>query len=105
MKEYTSTSDLVKRLQQGGDEAAVRKLVERFGHRILAAAYLLCHDHGEAQDLMIETMQRAVRAISTFRGDSSLFSWLYGILFNLNRMAWRKKARSRIIYTDSLNIS
>lgn len=51
---------------------------------------------------MIETLQRAVRAIGGFRETSSLFSWLYGILFNLNRMAWRKRARSRVIYTDTL---
>jgi len=95
-------NELVRRLKDGGDEAAVNLLVERYGPRLLSAATLLCGNAADAQDLMIETLQRAVRAIGGFRETSSLFSWLYGILFNLNRMAWRKRARSRVIYTDTL---
>ena len=95
-------NELVRRLKDGGDEAAVNLLVERYGPRLLSAATLLCGNAADAQDLMIETLQRAVRAIGGFRETSSLFSWHYGILFNLNRMAWRKRARSRVIYTDTL---
>ncbi len=51
---------------------------------------------------MIETLQRAVRSISGFRNTCSLFSWLYGILFNLNRMVWRKRFRSRLTYVEEL---
>ncbi len=95
-------NDLVRRLKQGGDEKAVSLLVERYGPRLLTAATLLCGNPTDAQDLMIETLQKAVRAIDGFRESSSFFSWLYGILFNLNRMAWRKRSRSRVVYTDEL---
>lgn len=102
MKNSLSTSDLVKRLKRGDDEAAVTQMVERFGGRLLSAALLMCDNYADAQDLAMETLQRGVRNIATFREGSSLFSWLYGILFNLNRMAWRKRSRSRVIYTDEL---
>jgi len=103
MKSSSSTvNELVRRLKQGGDEATVSLLVERYAPRLLTAATLLCGNPTDAQDLMIETLQHAVRAVNGFRETSSFFSWLYGILFNLNRAAWRKRSRSRLVYTDEL---
>jgi len=102
MKSSSAMNELVHRLKQGGDEKTVGLLVERYGPRLLTAATLLCGNRTDAQDLMIETLQRAVRAINKFQESSSFFSWLYGILFNLNRMAWRKRVRSRVTYTDEL---
>ena len=102
MQSSSAMNELVRRLKQGGDEKTVSLLVERYGPRLLSAASLLCGNRTDAQDLMIETLQRAVRSINRFQESSSFFSWLYGILFNLNRMAWRKRARSRLTYTDEL---
>lgn len=102
MKPTSATNDLVRRLKQGGDEMAVNLLVERYERRLLTAATLLCGNPTDAQDLMIETFQHAVRGINRFHETSSFFSWLYGILFNLNRMVWRKRSRSRLTYTDEL---
>jgi len=103
VKTTRAIQDLVRRLQQREvDCKAVNLLVEQYGPRLLRAAALLSGNETDAQDLMIETLQRAVRAVHTFKGSSSFFSWLYGILFNLNRMAWRKRSRSRVTYTDEL---
>lgn len=102
MRPSESKHEMIRRLKKGGDEEAARLLVQRYGPRLLAAATLLCGNPDDAQDLMIETLQRAVRGIGGFRERSSLFSWLYGILFNLSRMMWRKRSRSRLIYTDTL---
>ena len=102
MKSTSATNELVRRLKQGGDEEAVSLLVERYGRRILTAATLLCGNPTDAQDLMIETLLHAVRGINGFHENSSFFSWLYGILLNLNRMVWRKRSRSRLTYTDEL---
>lgn len=103
MKSRISSDDsLVVRLRAGGDEEAVRRLVEQYGSRLLSAAALLCGNPADAEDLMVETLRRIVRDIGRFRGASSLFSWLYGILFNLNRMLLRSRSRSRLIYMDTL---
>ena len=69
-------NELVHRLKQGGDEETVSLLVERYGPRLLAAATLLCGNTTDAQDLMIDTLQHAVRAIKGFQETSSFFSWL-----------------------------
>lgn len=102
MDPTNSSKDLVRRLKEVGDEESVRMLIEQYGARLLAAAVLLCGNHADAQDLMVETFQMAVRDIAKFGGRSSLFSWLYGILLNLIRMLWRKRSRSRIDYVEEL---
>lgn len=94
--------DLMLRLRRGTDEDAVRILVEQYGQRLLSAAVVLCGNHADAEELMVETLRRAVAEIGSFRETSSLFSWMYGILFNLRRMLWRKRASSRVAYTDVL---
>jgi len=102
MKSSSATRELVRRLKEGGDDETVRLLVERYGPRLLSAATLICGNATDAQDLMIETLQRAVRKISTFQGKASFFSWLYRILFNLNRAAWRKRSKLPLIFTDEV---
>jgi len=102
MKSSSATKELVRRLKEGDDDETVRLLVERFGPRLLSAAMLICGNATDAQDLMIETLQRAVRKISTFQEKASFFSWLYKILFNQNRMAWRKRSKLPLIFTDEV---
>lgn len=102
MESANSSKELVRRLKEVGDEESARLLIEQYGARLLGAAVLLCGNHADAQDLMVETFQRAVRDISKFNERSSLFSWLYGILLNLNRMLWRSRSRSRIEYVETL---
>ena len=50
-------------------------------------------DQHEAEDLVQETWVRATRQMSTFRGESSLRTWLCGVLVNVRRervrSAWR----------------
>jgi len=102
VKSSSATNELVRRLKQGGDDETVRLFVERYGPRLLSAATLICGNATDAQDLTIDTLQRAVRSIGTFREKASFFSWLYSILFNLNREVWRKRARKPLTFTDEL---
>jgi RNA polymerase sigma-70 factor (ECF subfamily) len=84
------------------DAHAAGLLVERYGPRLRVAARLLCETEADAQDLLCETIQRAFHSIGSFRGESSLFSWLYGILLNVRRMADRKTRGSRLVYVERL---
>jgi RNA polymerase sigma-70 factor (ECF subfamily) len=60
-----------------------QQLVESHGDRLIRSAFLLCGDASEAQDLVQETFVQALKGASRFRGDSSDYTWLYGILRNL----------------------
>jgi len=43
------------------------------------------HDHGDSEEIVQDTLLRAHRNLASFRGDSSLATWLYRIAINLAR--------------------
>jgi len=63
--------------------------------RIHRAALLLCGNPWDADDLAQETFLVAARQQHTFRGRSSVYTWLYAILLNLERQARRRQGRQR----------
>jgi RNA polymerase sigma-70 factor, ECF subfamily len=75
-----------------GRSAAFDVIVER--HR--RAVYLLCYrfvsNHEDASDLSQDVFLRAYRGLRSFRGQSSLATWLYRIGVNvcLNRVSAKK---------------
>ena len=54
-------------------------------HRQAVFSYLmsLTHDQTLAEDLLSETFLQAMRSLDSFRGDSSVRTWLCGIARNL----------------------
>jgi RNA polymerase sigma factor (sigma-70 family) len=71
----------------------VRSCLHAHGDRLLRSAYLLCGNDSEAQDLVQETFLQALKSAHRFRGQSAIYTWLYGILLNLNRHHWRRQKR------------
>ena len=63
--------------------------------RIHRAALVLCGNPWDADDLAQETFLVLARQSSRFRGNSSLFTWLYGILLNLDRRERRRHGTHR----------
>jgi RNA polymerase sigma-70 factor (ECF subfamily) len=80
---------------KSGDADAFDKLVIRYSNDIYALLFRLTSDAEEASDLTQETFLRALRAISGFRGESDLKTWLYRIAINesRNRFRWWKRRR------------
>lgn len=68
-----------------GNCSAIEELTRAYGNRLLRSAYLLCGNEPDSQDLVQDTWVQVIKSINRFRGDSSLYSWIYGILFNLSR--------------------
>jgi RNA polymerase sigma-70 factor (ECF subfamily) len=54
---------------------------------------LLCGNETDAQDLVQETFLQAMKAARRFRGDSSVYTWLHGILLNLFHRHLRNQKR------------
>ncbi len=77
-------ADLVRRFN-GGDESAFGEIMGRHKARIFAAAMALLRNHADAEEITQDTFVRAHRGLSTFRGDSSLATWLHRIAVNLAR--------------------
>jgi RNA polymerase sigma-70 factor (ECF subfamily) len=83
---------LVSEFLRGSSEAAFRNLYAAHTPRLyLSLLRLAGGRETEAQDLLQETWIRALAGLASFRWESALSTWLYGIALN----AWREAARSR----------
>ncbi len=77
----------------GGDALAERELYDTHVDRIYRLMYRLAGDDDLAQDCTQETFIRAFERLSTFRGDSSLSTWLHSIAVSVALNAMRKVKR------------
>ena len=85
-------SVLVKSAKEG-DLLAYDELVRRYQERIYATIYHMTANHEDANDLAQESFIKAYRALNSFKGDSSFFTWVYRIAVNktINFLKQRKK--------------
>ncbi len=67
---------------QAGDLEAYDALIRRYQERIYATIYHMTSNHEDAADLAQETFVKAFRALKSFKGDSSFFTWIYRIAVN-----------------------
>ncbi|MBI4325055.1 MAG: sigma-70 family RNA polymerase sigma factor [Chloroflexi bacterium] len=85
---------LVKRAQKG-DLSAYDQLVQRYQERIYATIYHMTSNHEDANDLAQEAFIKAYRALKSFKGDSSFFTWVYRIAIN-KTINFLKQRKNRI---------
>jgi RNA polymerase sigma-70 factor (ECF subfamily) len=72
---------LVESLREGS-ERAYEELLTRFQQPVYALALRLLDDQGEACDVVQEVFLKVFRNIGSFRGQSSLKTWIYRITVN-----------------------
>jgi len=80
-----------------GDSAAQRALYDQHVDRVYRLAYRLAGDEELARDFTQETFVRAFDRLASFRGDSSLGTWLHaiGVSVSLNGLRKVKRWRAR----------
>ena len=84
---------LVRRLV-AHDQAAVDDFVRMYAPRLYSAFMGMCDGNAsDAQDITFRTLETGYAKMATFKGTSSLFSWLYRIGHRFRLMAQRSKAR------------
>lgn len=86
---------LVRAFLRARSEDAFRTLYRAHTPALYALALRLTGgDQGEAEDLVQESWVRAVRALSSFRAQSALRSWLSGFVVNVRRERMRADWRA-----------
>jgi RNA polymerase sigma-70 factor (ECF subfamily) len=76
-----SEAGLIERAQ-AADAEAFAELAGRYERRIYSLALHYSHDAEDAEDLSQEAWLRAFRAINTFKGESSFYTWIRKITIN-----------------------
>ena len=90
----TDEADLIRRCA-ASDELACAELVTTHERMVYQLAYHLLGTREEALDLSQEVFLRVFRTLGTFRGQSSLRTWIYRIVINQarNRQRWWRRRR------------
>lgn len=85
--------DLIQRLQKG-DREAFNELVMQYEKQIINIAYGMLSDREDALDAAQEVFIKVYKSISSFKGQSSLTTWIYRITANVCNDILRKRQRS-----------
>ena len=65
-------------------EGAIQLMAEHRGY-LFAKAKQLCGNETDADELVIRTIDQAIRKIHTYSGKGDILSWMMSILVNLHR--------------------
>lgn len=85
------------------DEDACAELVTEHQRMVYQLSFNLLNDHNEALDLSQEVFLRVFRTLHSFRGHSSLRTWIYRIVVNQARNRqrwWRRRHRAQQVSLD-----
>lgn len=88
------TDEQLVRRARDGDLTAYDELVRRYQERIYGTVYHMTANHEDANDLAQESFIKAFRALKSFKGDSSFFTWVYRIAVN-KTINFLKQRRNR----------
>jgi RNA polymerase sigma-70 factor (ECF subfamily) len=79
---------------RAGDFSAFSQLVEKYQRQVFNLAKRMAPTAEDAEDILQETMLKAIDKIDQFRGDSSFGTWLYSIALNVGRGFLRSEKRA-----------
>jgi RNA polymerase sigma-70 factor, ECF subfamily len=88
------TDELVTRARDR-DEAAIRSIMQSNNRRLYRLARGILRNDSEAEDVVQETYVRAFTHLDSFRGDSSLATWLARIAMN-EALGWLRSQRPAV---------
>ncbi len=90
-----------------GNALAFKCLVERYEGRVASTVTSMLGRNAEAEDVGQETFIRFYKALDSFRGDSSVSTYLNRIAINLslNALKRRKRFFARFQHTDEENMA
>lgn len=95
-----SESELLRECRLG-DRAAFQELVERYQRRIVSLALGMVHNPEDAMEIAQETFIKAFENIGNFKGESSVYTWLYRIAVNKAIDFRRKQRRQATVSFDN----
>jgi RNA polymerase sigma-70 factor (ECF subfamily) len=90
VSELQSEDDILVDALRNGTEEAYEILINRFQQPVYNLVYRLMDDPSESPDVVQEVFLKVFRNIGSFKGNSSLKTWIYRIAFNeaYNHRRW-----------------
>src|SRR5438132_10940696 len=106
MKQARKDADqqLVARTQSG-DAAAFDQLVVKYTPRLYGLVYNMTSNHEDTNDLLQDVFSKAYKAIRSFRGKSSFYTWIHSIAVNMTLNFLKKRGRRFHLSLDDVDSS
>ena len=94
-----SDEQLIREITAGND-AAFKKLMERYQQQLFRTVMGFVHTKEDAEDVTQEVFISVYRSLHTFQGESEFSTWLYRITVNMSLNFLRSNRKKRLL--DSL---
>lgn len=84
---------------------AFNTIVEEFSDKILKISYLELNDLNHSEEVVQEVLIKIYKSLDNFKGDSSIYTWIYKITINTCK-SYKIKNKSflSLDYLDNLNV-
>jgi RNA polymerase sigma-70 factor (ECF subfamily) len=79
------------------------KVVAAYQNKVYNLIYRLINDEEEALDLTQDTFINAYRAFHRFRGEASIYTWLYRIAVNRTKNRLKQRSRQQVVEGTSVD--
>lgn len=78
----------------------IKSYYEEYGKKVYLYLMSLCSNADTAEDLTQETFYQAIRSLSKYRGECSVYTWLCGIAKNLWYRELKRQKRMPVAEPD-----
>lgn len=85
---------------KNNDKESFSGLIDKYSSRLKRASLLIVKDENLAEDIVQETFIKLFYNINQFKGNSSLYTYIYRIMVNECRQKMRKNWFKRVITFD-----
>lgn len=92
-KTFSVDEEVLIRRCQRGDLEAMELLIVRYQDRLYNTILKICTNPDDAAELTQETFVKVIEKISTFKGKSSFYTWLYRVGVNLTLSFCKRRQR------------
>lgn len=95
----TTETEIIEKMRQNPN-VGMKLLMDAYQERLYWHIRRLVVSHDDAQDLLQETFLKVYRSWDSFKGNSSLFSWLYRIATNVTLSSLRTQHPEGVLLDD-----
>jgi RNA polymerase sigma factor (sigma-70 family) len=96
-----SDEELLRQYQHG-NENAFNELVLRYQEKVYWVARRFTGSHDNADDITQEVFCKVYESLKEFRGDSSLYTWLYRVTVNASLNFLRRQKVREFLHIDEM---
>jgi len=90
---------------KNGNTSAFDEIVRRYQKRVYSLARKILANHDDADDVAQEVFVKLFYSLHDFKGESSLFTWIYRITINeCNNILRKKKVRDFVQIDEIANL-